>query len=763
VKNLIPHFIQEQLLANERHGDFDACTMFVDMSGFTRLTEALLQKGREGAERLSVILNAIFEPMVREVYEYGGFIPYFAGDAFIAIFSFEKCDCGPEQLLALAQRQFVLLDEASKGFRKFEINIKIGLSCGRVEWGIVGNDHKSFYFRGPAILGCADSQGLAQQQEIIADMAFKRRLTMPAIMHPLKKDGFFRIEAPIASSLKPKKTPPAIPPLKRNIAASFLPEAVLQFNQGGEFRTVVSVFMAFEGVDTHELLDQFARIVLDHIDSFSGYFKEIDFSDKGGVLVAFFGAPFSFENNVERAMEFVTAVQDDLPPLQLSCALRFKAGIATGIAYTGIVGGNERCQYAAVGNKVNIAARAMMRAEWGEVLVDSEIQKNRHFRFQYKGDMTYKGLKEKIPTYQLAGRHDGRRKNFEGSMVGRNKELEQLAEFGRQAFQHSNACIAYVYGEAGIGKTRLSFELLHQLRKQHQFSWLTCQSDQILRKPFNPFTNFLKSYFEQSSDHTSSENLEYFEKQFEALLNEIINLNHGGTGRIKREIIRTKPVLAALVGLKTKNSFWENLDAKGRYQNIFAGLTSFFQAEALLQPLVIELEDGHWFDVNSIEFLDEFVRNIKDYPVFLLVTSRYDDEGNKPRLFDDAVLQKLDLPQMEVDLNILNREALMELAAERLGGTINPHLIDLLQRSTNGNPFYAEQMLDYFVETDILKNGKKGWFVGDDNYGFSESIQAVLTARIDRLSSLVKETIKAAAVIGREFELPVLTEVMKGN
>ncbi|TAK40540.1 MAG: adenylate/guanylate cyclase domain-containing protein, partial [Saprospiraceae bacterium] len=763
MKNLIPHFIQQKFLANEWHGNFDACTMFVDMSGFTWLTETLMQQGREGAERLSEILNAIFEPMVGMVYEHGGFIPYFAGDAFIAIFSLEECDCGADEVLALAQRQFELLDEASKGFREFEISIKVGLSCGRVEWGIAGGERKSFYFRGPAIKGCSDSQGLAKQHEIITDRAFTHRLSVSVKLHPLEPAGFFRVEQPIVLPLAQKQTPKPLPPLQRKVAAVFLPEAVLEFNQGGEFRTVVSVFMAFEGVETHELLDQFAHIVLDHIDNFSGYFKEIDFSDKGGVLVAFFGAPVSFENNVERALEFVAAVQEDLLPLQLSGGLNFKAGIGSGIAYTGIVGGKERCQYAAVGNKVNIAARAMMRAGWGEVLVDAEVQKSRHFRFQYKGDMTYKGLKEKIPTYQLVGRNAQRRQNFEGSMVGRQQELQRLANFGMSVFQHAAAGIAYVYGEAGIGKTRLSFELRHQLRRHQQFRWFTCQSDQILRKPFNPFTKFLKGYFEQSSDYTPAENLVYFEKQFEALLNEIINLNHPESDRIKREIIRTKPVLAALVGLKTKNSFWENLDAKGRYQSILAGLTTFFQAEALLQPLVIELEDGHWFDVYSIEFLNEFARRIKDYPVFLLVTSRYDDEGRKLHLFDEAVLQKHGLPQMEVDINILSREALEALATGRLGGTIAPRLIDLLQRTTNGNPFYAEQMLEYFMEAGLLKNGKKGWHVGDKNVGFSDSIQAVLTARIDRLSSLVKETIKAAAVIGREFELPILAEVMKGN
>ena len=258
-------------------------------------------------------------------------------------------------------------------------------------------------------------------------------------------------------------------------------------------------------------------------------------------------------------------------------------------------------------------------------------------------------------------------------------------------------------------------------------------------------------------------NLENFEKQFLSLLNDIIDLRHPESESIKREIIRTKPVLAALTGLKTTNSLWENLDAKGRYLNTLAALSNLFQAEALLGPVVIELEDGHWFDDSSIELLNELAGRIKNLPVFALVTSRYDDEGNKPKIFDENVLGKFNIPFIEIDLNILDAQAMEDFTQERLHGDIHPDLLELLMRTTNGNPFYAEQMLEYFIESDQLKKGKNGWSVKDKNVRLSSSIHSVLTARIDRLSSLVKETIKAAAVIGREFELPVLSEIMKSN
>ena len=86
---LIPPFIQQKLLADDFHGEVVGFTLNVDLSGFTPLTETLMQQGLAGAEQLSVILNDIFEPLVALVYASGGFIPYFAGDAFTAVYPLE--------------------------------------------------------------------------------------------------------------------------------------------------------------------------------------------------------------------------------------------------------------------------------------------------------------------------------------------------------------------------------------------------------------------------------------------------------------------------------------------------------------------------------------------------------------------------------------------------------------------------------------------------------------------------------------------------
>ena len=766
MKNLIPYFIQHQFEQQKNHGFFTAYTMFIDLSGFTPMTETLMERGNEGAEELSIILNKVFEPMVSLVYRKNGFIPYFAGDAFTAIFPKNEVR-HPWEIILTAQELRDLFDKRESWktrYGDFEIRIKIGLACGNVEWGIVGDKtHKSFYFRGAAIDNCAESEHFAKQQEIIVANHLHGELvsanghfqTINKEFYKLIKD--FGAEKNIAYPTKNDKV------LSVKVAQNFLLNSVIKFNQQGEFRSVITLFISFAGANDHRILNSFVSTVVNEFYNFSGYFKEVDFGDKGGVMVGFFGAPVSFENNAERALELVSAIQDAVTNLKKKSGLRYRIGITSGVAYAGIVGGLERCQYAVVGNRVNLAARLMMNADWGEVLVDKDIQKSRNFRFKHKGDISYKGIMRDVPTYVLKGRNISEEPVYAGKIVGRDAELKALKSFAKKVFISKKLGLAYVYGEAGIGKSRISFELKKYFQKRGTVSWLSCQADQILRKPFNPFVFFLKNYFEQSPENSKLDNRTAFERRFQWLLNDIGRIKEPEAKEVYLEISRTRSILAAQIGIKYPDSLWEQLDAKGRYQNILIAIITIFKAEALIRPLLIELEDGHWFDDSSLELLKEMTRQLKDYPVCLLATSRYKDNGTKPLLVPEELFKQNKIASVSFDLKFLQPDALRAFVANRLKGDIDNEFFELLMRSTNGNPFYAEQILEYFSESGLLELDDGTWHIRDKSIKVSSSINSVLMARIDRLSALVKETVKAAAVIGREFELPVLTEVMRSQ
>ncbi|MGB3546513.1 MAG: tetratricopeptide repeat protein [Saprospiraceae bacterium] len=764
MKNLIPPFIEQQFRAGAFHGRFPAYALNVDLSGFTPLTENLMRRGSEGAEELSQILNEIFEPLVALMHRRGGFIPYFAGDAFTAIFPLPAGHSSALHMQRTAVEARSLFQERETRFGDaFTIGIKSGLAHGEVEWGIVGESKYAFYFRGSAIYGSAHCQTRANQGDMIVDAILRQHLGERLFRYEEIDPRTFRL---LGGNTPATAAPPAIDPpdasVSEEIALNFIPEAVVNYQRRGEFRTVVSVFMSFDGIETHEEMNEFARVLLAEAHNFGGYFKEIDFGDKGAMAVCFFGAPVSYENNANRALEYILTVQEGLDRLREHKRFSFRAGITEGTAFTGLVGGDQRCQYACVGNRVNLAARIMSSAGWEEVLVDDEIRQARAFHFVPRGEIRYKGLSEQIPTSLLRGRKVENSLAYDGPMVERDRELEQISDFAAPIREGKPAGVAYVFGEAGIGKSRLTYELRRRWEGR-EVNWFLCPADQILRKPFNPFIYFLKNYFEQSPDRAVRENERHFDSVFQLLLQNLREQDAGANEDLLRELRRVESVLAALVGITHVDELWNQLDARGRYQNTISAVTKLIVAECRLRPTVVEMEDIHWIDEDSRRLVREGLREWAELPLLLLVTSRYNDEGERPRLTSDERLEKYALPQLTLDLNTLPETAVRTFAEATLDGPITDDFFQVLLRTTNANPFYLEQVLEYFQESELLEKTENGWSIQDDNVKLSHSISAILTARIDRLSEMVRETVKAAAVIGREFEINVLSEVMRNQ
>lgn len=223
MRNLIPHFIHSQLERQHDAGRFQAAAMFVDISGFTRLTEALMQHQTDGAEVLAEALNHIFGSPVAEVYAYGGLISSFAGDAFTALFPF---DATPDDSVYAALRTALFIRDffAEHGlletkYGQFEMGVKVGISLGEVNWGIVGEGkRRAYFFRGPAIEGCviADDQFWSAVEDHVTAQAIE-------VAPP-----YFRLTdlAPSAPAIA-KPSPPSLPVLTRRVLSPFVSDAVL--------------------------------------------------------------------------------------------------------------------------------------------------------------------------------------------------------------------------------------------------------------------------------------------------------------------------------------------------------------------------------------------------------------------------------------------------------------------------------------------------------------------------------------------------------
>ena len=795
----IPHFIQEQYAANRYNGHIVGAVLFVDISGFTPMTQQLMEKEqKEGAEILSNILNSIFEVMVEQVYHTQGFITHYAGDAFTAIFPIEEKTSSSNAALSSLQCAQNIQDFFQKNgtqkskFGDFNLQVKIGLSFGQVEWGIVGDkeiigvEACKCYFRGPAIEEAAFVEKKARKGETILSKNFKNLLQAIPLKGEALESNAFRYKGLKFSSKTsfPKPQQPDLAPIEADVLSRFIPNEVIAFREKGEFRNIVSLFISFKGIHTYEQLNLFTSIVLKHITRYKGDLKEIDFGDKGALMVGFFGAPITHENDLARALYFVEEVVNEIEEQEALKELKFRIGITAGKVYAGIIGGKYRCEYTCLGNIVNMAARLMMQTPWQEIWVNDSIASSADFRFQKKGTFTYKGFAKPMATYEYLGKSKSEmaREN-DSQIIGQEENLKKLAHQIAPIFEGKPAGISYVFGEAGIGKTRLVYALKQNTKTQAK--WIHIAADQILQKPFQPFKNRLAAYFLTS---THLENRREAEKQFEAkfqdlltalqyliddysqtVKNEKVNIENllsplALVKEAKTELIRTKFILAAQIGLEYPDTILQQLDAKGKYQNTILAIQNLLKAFSLLQPLVIHLEDSQWLDVDSIALLQKLGNNLTHYPIAIVSTARHKDDGSQ------AILPFKDIESHVLEMNYLKRKEVKSLAEIRLNANnenepipIEKPLLDVLVERSKGNPFFVEQLLRFFKENQWLQFRSGVWKLTQQVDSVPDSIQALLMARIDRLSKQVKEVVKVAAVIGREFDIQLLSKLLQRN
>ena len=542
MRNLIPHCIQEYYQQGRYAGEFEALTLFVDVSGFTPMTQALMKHGYEGAEILARVINAIFDEVVNAVYERGGFVSTFAGDAFTAIFPFHDDLMPPDEVLLHVLACVKKLQSIFRQYRiqttplgQFLLQFKVGLSGGNVNWGIVGQTDKAYFFRGEAIDGCVASEYQAEKGEVIFDSNLAQQLRkvsgssqsaryLRSLQVDRLKGGYYRIKEFPESLLEEFGMPvlPDTPELHPDILARFVPELLIHLSEQGEFRYVVSIFISFDGISTINALNDWASLLLTTLNTFGGYFQCINFDDKGGSVLCGFGAPVMYENEVERALDWIFSIKEGVRGCEHLSGLTFRAGISYGRVYAGIAGGEKRCVYTYYGEVVNLAARFMMKADWGEILVSDAVRdKTVHFDFAHKGDLMYKGFADPVSTWILTSRKSGISQRFTEAMIGRQAELHELQQCAAPIFEHTFAGIVCIYGDAGIGKSRLAYALQETLRQQHPLQWFTCPADQIIPKPFHPFITCFMRYFAQAPEHKEAENKATFEEKYEALINNL--------------------------------------------------------------------------------------------------------------------------------------------------------------------------------------------------------------------------------------------------
>jgi class 3 adenylate cyclase/tetratricopeptide (TPR) repeat protein len=736
--NVIPRFIHDKFEEGVFRGGFEAATMFVDVAGFTPMTEALMRRGKEGAEVLSGMLNRVLRPVITTVYRHDGYVSSYAGDAFTAVFPGNAP--APALSASLSVQELFKRQGVQKtGFGDFNVSARAGVSLGTVHWGIVGTaTRKTYYFKGKPIEGCAYVVSLCNPGEVIMDETASAALPDAA--------GRLIIKAAMGRGEY------ASGRIRRKVVSRFAPQAVLSAKTTGEFREVAPAFISFEDDGDAGELDRFTGYVLEQAGRFGGYFNCMEFGDKGPVILVLFGAPISYENNAARALDFALAVK-------AGSGRDVRAGITYGPVYAGIIGSRRRCTYGVLGDTVNTAARLTAAAEWNEVRVSEEIAERAGsgYRLEDLGLLRLKGKAGPTHVLELRSKRESPQAEFfEGEMVGREAELELAREYCRPVLKGEFGGVLYVYGDAGIGKSRLLHELAASMAGDAETFFL--RTDDILRKSMNPFASLFSEYFGQSEAQTETENRAAFEAKWEEFIGRAAAADAERGAPVVAELQRTKSVLAALAGLRWPDSLYEKLDPKGRFENTLYAIKEFFKAASLSGPVAIVLEDLQWLDADSAKVLAALTRRMAGFPLVVLASCRFRDDGSKPALPLDA-----DVPRSEIELGHLPTSSVAKLAREKLGRPADAGLVTYIADRSGRNPFYVEQFCLYLKKNRHVELRGEELVLAGEEPRLPEGITALLVARLDRLSPNVKELVHTAAVLGKDFDTLVLAEMAAGK
>ena len=734
---MIPRPVQKLLLSGKRSCSCSSCILLLDMNGFTSMTEQLMEHGKAGAEILSQILGRILSRSIREIYGQGGLIAQFEGDSIIAVFPEYPPVAAYNAATSLMNYFKHNLNRRTR-FGTWKVSASFALAHGPVEWGIAGRKRLIHYIRGDAISRASLLSKRGDAGQLLIDTSFFKFTGCRSIedFKHLPRD-------------RTEISQQDLQRIQRKVASKFVPDIIISSKLTGEFREITPVFLSFRTGDNDNLSHSLESI-LKATSFYGGHVCGLHFTSDHPVILVLFGAPVSWENNSARACRFAS----ELTKSRFSSSIRI--GIASGTVYAGMTGNSKRCTYTVYGDVINTAARLLFRADWGDILVTEETCEKAGNEYVWNGttSLMLRGKTESKRVRKLLYcQNNGINRIYEGKMVGRSEELNYIINRIFPLKQGAFAGITTVYGEAGIGKSRLLFETVKTLAPICQTVVLKC--DDILKISLNPFEYFFRNYFQQSDSNTTDFNKKLFEEKMESLISILESGSHTSENRTLAEDLRqSTSILGSLLGHFWKDSVFSRIEPGQRFENIAVAIGTFIRSLSTLKPLIILIEDLHWMDSDSKRLLQMIIRDIKRNPVTILVSSRYRDDGSRPETGIEAFISA-----ESIDLDPIDDEASVSIIAARFNAESGPELTRFILDRTEGNPFYIDQFCIYLKNSDIITFKNNAWHLIKKEVEVPSGIKSILVARIDRLSLKLRSLVQIASILGQEFDINVLSEV----
>lgn len=701
---------------------FRGTALFADITDYTDLAEGLCEQGSTGVERLAQFLDRAFRRYVDCVRETGGEVACFAGDALLAYWP----DADDRAGLASAQHCARLLHNASLIDALDQARARtlhIGIGTGRLWAARLGglNARWHLLLAGAAVRAASAAAARAAPGET-------------CVVEPVAAPGV--AESPAASNTY-RASPTQSSGLRTD---AFVPRVVKDWVGEGledwlpQIRSVCALIMRIDGPDSDHVdaLRQHQAAVnaaMTAIQPYTSSGGTLVFDDKGLTLKLCLGLPHdSHVDDALRAVAAGLAIEREFRRLGIRCA----GGLASGRGVCMPIGGPGRQDYVAVGRFMHVAARLMQCAGEGLLCTDEIAERVRgEFTLSPEGRVELKGVRGSLRPFRV--RDIPHRAERAERLFGREFERKQL-EGHLQAAAKGKGRTLWLVGEAGIGKTAL----VRQFVKTAQQAGLSCLvggapsvDNAVPYLAWRPIFSALL----QTADGAPSAVID------------------GLLARMRHP--KLAPLVnAVLPGFMEETEFVKNLSGDARADATSRILSEIIELRAA-RPIVLVLEDCHWLDSASWRLLLRIAQDCAD--ALVVLTSR---PAIQSRELD--ALRRLDT-FLEIAVSPLRKDAVVQLVQDLLEVDVaSAELIDDIVDRSACNPLFIREY------TLLLDSARRGGGYAGGNAPLSPAardetlpgtVEGLIASRLDSLTPEEHWVLKAASVLGDQFQADLLTGV----
>jgi class 3 adenylate cyclase/tetratricopeptide (TPR) repeat protein len=698
-----------------RHMRVHGSLAFVDISGFTRLTERLARKGKVGAEEMSDILSATFAGLLTEAMDDGADLVKWGGDAVLLLFQGEDHADRAARAAHRMRATLKVIGRLPTTSGTVVLRMSVGVHSGDFDFFLVGDPelHRELLISGPAASVTAEVEAAANAGQIGLSAA-TAELLGPHLLGPPLLDGRLLRAAPVL--------PDRVPVIEQRTLedpAQTLPVPIRAHLSSGtiepEHRLITVAFVQFSGTDAMlesdgpaalaDALDHVVRNVQHACADHDVTFFETDINRDGGKIMLTAGAPRSADHDEERMLRVARMVLDRAGRLPL------RIGINRGHVFTGDFGPDFRRTVSVKGDAINLAARVMGKAAPGQALATLEVVRRSQtlFRTTELPPFMVKGKSQPVRAAEI-GELIGTRGNDRPTLplIGRDEEMTALRGV-LDDVRAGTGRLVEIVGEPGIGKSRLVDELLAEV----DLPVLTAPCEQYESSTaYFPFRRLLRDVLGVPPDAVPEEVAISLEERVSA---------------DAPDLLPWLPLLGVAMDLKlapTRET--EELDEQFRKGRLEETVTDLL-GRLVTAPTVFVVDDAQVMDDSSADLLHRLTDAVTDRPWLVLLTRRDQPTGFVPRPDTDARSLR------PAPLDSATALAFVQLALEE--HPLPAQAFAALAQRGGGNPMFLEALV-----RDAERSGSVA--------NLPESVEGLVTSQIDRLDPADRHVLRYAGVLG---------------